>query len=418
MPMPRSRPRFTWRRRGGADGAEDGCADGCATARTTTGRTGIARAATTPATGRPEPSTERPELSGLMGRAEVPVLSTRGRRLIARRRVLVTGAGGTVGSALCRQIARSAPQTLCLLDGDAARLERLRLELGHLPDDDRITVVHLDVRDREHLNRLFGEARPELVFHTAGRTGVRTLEDDPCEGVAINVLGTRHVVEASVRHRAERLVFVSSDKAADPASVFGATKRLGELVLQQAAGAATRFAAVRIGDVIGAPGPLLPTLAGRLARNEPISIPHPQVARHFMTVAEASGLILEAAALAEEAETFALDTGGPVPVVDLVHRFAEQLHSSEVTIRFSGLGSGEKLTEKAFSDSEHRVPTAHPKIWATYPAPPPADLLLLLDRLFAAAGRGDDEQVLLLLRRLLPEYRPVRRPRPPDGGSR
>lgn len=137
-----------------------------------------------------------------------------------------------------------------------------------------------------------------------------------------------------------------------------------------------------------------------------MTVPHPAAARNFMTVEEAAGLLLEAAALAEEAETFALDVGRPVPVVDLVHRYAEQLRLPEVTIRFSGLGPGEKLAEKAFADSERRIRTVHPKIWATRPAPPPAGLPALLDALEAAAGAGDARRVRMLLRRLLPEYRP------------
>jgi FlaA1/EpsC-like NDP-sugar epimerase len=228
------------------------------------------------------------------------------------------------------------------------------------------------------------------------------------------------VVEAAVRLGARRVVLVSTDKAADPASVLGATRRLAEVVAQTAAGGPTRFATVRLGNLIGPPGSLLSELAGRIPRNEAVTLAHPEVARHFMTVEEAAGLVLEAAALAEEAETFVLDMGFPMPVVELVHRYAEQLCLPEVTIRFSGLGPGEKLTEKVFSDGERRVRTAHPRIWATRPAPPPPGLARLLDALYEAADQGDDTEVRLLLRRLLPEYHPIRRPGPPftpSGGT-
>ncbi|NVI90114.1 SDR family NAD(P)-dependent oxidoreductase [Actinomadura sp. BRA 177] len=354
-------------------------------------------------------------LALLMGRDEVVMARHRGRRLVRGRRVLVTGACGTVGRALCHQVGRLEPAALTLLDRDAGGLERLAGELAG------VTPAQADVRDEQRVDEVVEAARPDLVFHTAGRNELTEVERDPCRGVAHNVLGTRHVLDAAVRYGAERVVFVSSDKAADPTSVFGATMRLGELLLRTATPGPTCFAAVRVGNVIGEAGPLLSLLAHRITSGEIVTITHPEVARHFMTVQEAAGLLIEAAAMAEEAETFVLDMGLPVPVVDLVHRYAEQLRLPEVTIRFSGLGPGEKLAEKAFADSERRIRTAHPKIWATRPAAPPAGLPQLLDELEAAAGTGDDDAVRLLLRRLLPEYHPVRRPEPveppPPGPS-
>ncbi|NKZ06974.1 SDR family NAD(P)-dependent oxidoreductase [Actinomadura latina] len=355
--------------------------------------------------GAPAPVPVSP-LALLMGRDEVVMARHRGRRLVRGRRVLVTGACGTVGRALCHQVGRLEPAALTLLDRDGEGLARLEGELAG------VTPARADVRDERRVDQVIGAARPDLLFHTAGRNELADVERDPCRGVAHNVLGTRHVLDAAVRHGAERVVFVSSDKAADPTSVFGATMRLGELLLRTATPGPTCFAAVRVGNVIGEAGPLLSLLAHRISSGEIVTITHPEVARHFMTVEEAAGLLIEAAAMAEEAETFVLDMGRPVPVVDLVHRYAEQLRLPEVTIRFSGLGSGEKLAEKAFADSERRIRTAHPKIWATRPAAPPAGLPQLLDELEAAARAGDDGAVRLLLRRLLPEYHPVRRPGP------
>ncbi|MFB4306179.1 SDR family NAD(P)-dependent oxidoreductase [Actinomadura sp. GTD37] len=353
-------------------------------------------------------------LALLMGRDEVVMARHRGRRLVRGRRVLVTGACGTVGRALCHQVRRLEPAALALLDRDGDGLAGLARELDR-HDLDGVTLAEADVRDARRVDRIIEEARPDLLFHTAGRNELAEVERDPCRGVAHNVLGTRHLIDAALRHGVERLVFVSSDKAADPTSVFGATMRLGELLLRTATPGPTCFAAVRVGNVIGEAGPLLSLLAHRISSGEVVIITHPEVARHFMTVEEAAGLLIEAAAMAEEAETFVLDMGRPVPVVDLVHRYAEQLRLPEVTIRFSGLGSGEKLAEKAFADSERRIRTAHPKIWATRPAAPPAGLPQLLDELEAAAGARDDGAVRLLLRRLLPEYHPVRRPEPAEA---
>jgi FlaA1/EpsC-like NDP-sugar epimerase len=181
-------------------------------------------------------------------------------------------------------------------------------------------------------------------------------------------------------------------------------------VPQTYAGGATRFAAVRIGDVLGTPGSLSAALAGRIARNKAIAIAHPDLAGRFMTIEESAGLVLEAAALAETAETFVLDVGRPVPVVDLVHRYAEQLRVPAVSIRFGGLGPGERLAEPAFSAAERPLPTAHPNVLAAGPVPVPAVLPLLLESLYLAAARGDEETTRVMLRRLLPEYRPAARP--------
>ncbi|GAA2596103.1 SDR family NAD(P)-dependent oxidoreductase [Actinomadura fulvescens] len=360
----------------------------------------------------PAPPAEASPLALLMGRDEVVLAGRRGHRLVAGRRVLVTGACGTVGSAFCHQVKNLDPAALCLVDRDGARLRHLGQEMTGTLDAERVMLAETDVSERDAVDDVFRAARPELVFHTAGQNELAKVELRPSRGVTANVLGTRHVVDASVLHGVARMVFVSSDKAADPTSVLGATMRLGELLTQGAIGGPTCFAAVRIGNVIGEPGALLSTLAHRISSHEVVTITHPEVARHFMTVTEAAGLLLEAAALAEEAETFVLDMGSPVPVIELVHRYAEQLRLPEVTIRFSGLGPGEKLAEKTFADSERRIRTAHPKIWATRPAPPPAGLPQLLDALCDAARGGDDDEVRLLLRRLLPEYHPVRRPRP------
>ncbi|TMR00302.1 NAD-dependent epimerase/dehydratase family protein [Actinomadura soli] len=339
-----------------------------------------------PDAGAPVPASP---LALLMGRDEVDLAGPRGRVLVRGRRVLVTGACGAVGRALCDQLERLEPAELCA-----------------------VTVSEMDVRDAGRVDRVIEDARPDLLFHTAARDGLADVEGDPCGGVADNVLATRHVIDGAVRHGVRRLVFVSSDKAAVPTSVLGATMRLGELLLRTATGGPTCFAAVRVGSVIGEAGPPLSLLADRIASRQVVTITHPEAARHLMTVEEAAGLLIEAAAMAEEAETFVLDMGRPVPVIDLVHRYAQQLRLPEVTIRFSGLGPGEKLAEQAFADSERRIRTAHPKIWATRPAAPPAGLPQLLDELDAAAGAGDADAVRLLLRRLLPEYHPVRRPEP------
>ncbi|RJL30869.1 polysaccharide biosynthesis protein [Bailinhaonella thermotolerans] len=353
---------------------------------------------------------QRLSLPRLIGREEVHVASERARQLITGRRVLVTGAGGSIGSELCRQVKRHGPSALYLLDHDESNLHQLHLQLNGSGLLDSNEIIIADIRDRNRIDQLFAELRPELVFHAAAHKHLPLLERHPCEGVKTNVLGTQHLVEAAQKYDVERFVLISTDKAADPASVLGATKRLSELVVQAAADGPTRVASVRFGNVLGSRGSLLSVLADQVSRSEAITVTHPDVTRFFMTIEEAAALVVEAAAMAEYAETFVLDMGDPVAIVDLVHNYTEQLNVPEVTIKFTGLRPGEKLNEKLFSETEERVPTAHPKVWATRATPPPPGLDKLLGELYDAAAINDDIRARALMRRILPEYRPAQRP--------
>ncbi len=349
-------------------------------------------------------------VESLLGRSELHVVSQKAARLISGRRVLVTGAGGSIGSELCRQISGFGPAALYLLDHDESNLHRLQLEItgSGLLDADEIIIA--DIRDRRRIDRLFAATRPELVFHAAAHKHLPLLERHPCEAVKSNVRGTHNLVDAAVRHGTSRFVLISTDKAADPTSVLGATKRLAELVVQRAAGGPVTLASVRFGNVLGSRGSFLSVLADQIARDEPVTVTHPDVSRFFMTVEEAVGLVLETAAMAEYAETFVLDMGEPVQIVNLVRNYATQLKVPNVEIRYTGLRPGEKLSEKVFSDAEERVPSAHPKIWATRRTEPPTDFAWLLDDLYAAADDGDSAGAKELLRRLVPEYQPTDRP--------
>jgi FlaA1/EpsC-like NDP-sugar epimerase len=345
-------------------------------------------------------------VEGLLGRREVHVVSQKAATLIAGRRVLVTGAGGSIGSELCRQIGCFSPESLYLLDHDESNLHRLQLEItgSGLLDADEIIIA--DIRDQRRIDQVFAATQPEVVFHAAAHKHLPLLERHPCEAVKSNVRGTQNLVDAAVKHGTSRFVLISTDKAADPASVLGASKRLAELVVQRAAGGPVTLASVRFGNVLGSRGSFLSVLADQIARDQPVTVTHPDVSRFFMTVEEAVGLVLETAAMAEYAETFVLDMGEPVQIVSLVRNYAEQLKVPHVEIRYTGLRPGEKLAEKVFSDAEERVPSAHPKIWATRCTEPPADFGPLLDRLYAAADDGDAAAAKELLRRLVPEYEP------------
>jgi FlaA1/EpsC-like NDP-sugar epimerase len=337
----------------------------------------------------------------LLGRDELIVAGTRARRFVSGRRVLVTGACGPVGARLCRRLRTLRPAALIQLDNDEDALARLTAEsaIGQ--------AAVVDMRERPQVEKLFEQARPELVLHAAGfNHDPRPLERQPCTAVRANVLGTRNLVRAAVRQDVERFVLVSTDQAAEPVSVLGATRRLAELVLQAEAGGPTCFAAVRVGSVLGAGDSPLGAIAGQLAAGRPVTVAHPDATRHLMSTREAAELVLEATAMAEDAETFALDTGPPASVLEVVGALVDGLRVPDATIRFTGLGPGERLRARSFADSEERVRTAHPLIYATRATAPAHGRNEPLAALLDAAARDADEEVRALMRRILPEYRP------------
>jgi FlaA1/EpsC-like NDP-sugar epimerase len=271
-----------------------------------------------------------------------------------------------------------------------------------LLDDESLVIA--DIRDRPRIEQLFHELKPEVVFHAAAHKHLPLLERHPCEAVKSNVLGTENLVRAALDVGVERFVLISTDKAADPVSVLGATKRLAELIVQANTQAPGVFAGVRFGNVLGSRGSLLSVLAEQLRAGGPVTVTHPDVTRFFMTIEEAVGLVLEAGRMAQGGEIFVLDMGEPVRIVDLVHKFAEQVNMPNVPIRFTGLRPGEKLNEALFSTTEERLPTEHARIRATVPPGQALDAVVRLPELYEAAAVNDSKVVRALLSELLPGY--------------
>jgi len=346
--------------------------------------------------------------SALLGRQERRVLHPPTRTALAGARVLVTGAGGSIGQELCRQIRSYDPAALYMLDHDESNLHGLQLELDGAALLDNPDVLIADIRDQARIQQIFQAVRPGIVFHAAAHKHLPLLERHPCEGVKSNVLGTQNLVRAALQAGADRFVLISTDKAADPRSILGATKRLAEMVVQLHATGRTQVCSVRFGNVLGSRGSFLTAVAGQLDRGDPVTVTDPEVTRFFMTVEEAVGLVLSAAPMAEYGETFVLDMGEPVRIVDLVRRYAEQLHAPDVQIRYTGLRPGEKLHETLFSGCEERLATADPAIWATRPARLPDDFSGRLGELYAAAAGGQDARVRAQLEDLMPDYTAAR----------
>ena len=343
----------------------------------------------------------------LLGRTERDIGEREGRLSVGGKRVLVTGAGGSIGSELCRQLRRFSPAALYLLDHDESNLHRLQLELSGEALLDTEEIILADIRDEKRIHRVFQDVAPQVVFHAAAHKHLPVLERHPCEGVKTNVRGTQVLLEAAQHVSTERFVLISTDKAADPVSMLGATKRLAEMLVQINGAGPMSLCSVRFGNVLGSRGSFLPTLASQLHAGGPVTVTHPDVTRYFMTTEEAVGLVLVAASMAEYGETFVLDMGEPVRIVDLVAGYAAQLNIYDYGVEFTGLRPGEKLTETLLSATEESLPTAHPRVRAAGPRSVPDDFRVGLAGLYRAAADDDAVETRRYLRAIIPEYAPA-----------
>jgi FlaA1/EpsC-like NDP-sugar epimerase len=342
--------------------------------------------------------------SDLLGRAERRILESSVKDMLAGARVLVTGAGGSIGQELCRQIRSHDPASLHMLDHDESNMHTLQLELSGRALLDSAEIIIADIRDETRIDQVFRLVRPDVVFHAAAHKHLPLLEQHPGEGVKTNVLGTQNVVRAAAKSETGHFLLISTDKAAEPRSILGATKRLAEMIVQANADGKMRVCSVRFGNVLGSRGSLLTVVRDQIERGEPVTVTDPEVTRFFMTVEEAVGLVLSAAPMGEFGETFVLDMGEPVRIVDLVRRYAEQLRVPDVKIRFTGLRPGEKLHETLFGELEAPLPTVNPAISATRPGRLPDDFASSLELLYANAANGDDDLIRARLGDLVPEY--------------
>lgn len=341
--------------------------------------------------------------------ARIDLESIRG--LFAGRAVLITGAGGSIGTELARQIVRYGPATLYLVGKGEGSIYEVLERIRPTAERTRLEPVILDVRDRDRVRRLFREARPDIVFHAAAHKHVYFMERHPDEAVGVNVIGTANVVEACEAAAVGSLVFVSTDKAVEPTSVMGATKRVAELIVREAGSRHRRpWVVVRFGNVLSSRGSVVPRFRRQLADGGPITVSHPDVRRYFMTVNEAVQLILQAAALGRSGETFVLDMGEPVRIEDLA-RDLIGLHGlqegKDIKITYTGLLPGEKMNEALFLPDETPRRSAHQSLW--YAEDPRSAQLApdALDRLVAAARAGERSAIVAELQRIVPEYRPT-----------
>ncbi len=333
--------------------------------------------------------------------------------LLEGKRVLVTGAGGSVGSELCRQIARYQPASLILFERYENGLYALDLELRMQFPKVRLVPAVGDVTVQDRVIEVLKQTNPEIVFHAAAHKHVPLMELNPKEAVRNNVFGTKTVAEAALACGIDRFVLISTDKAVNPTSVMGATKRVAEDLLQSLSHRGeTKFTVVRFGNVLGSNGSVVPLFTDQIRRGGPVTVTHPEIKRFFMTIPEAVQLVLQASHLGRGGEVFVLDMGEQVKVVDLARNMiilSGLVPDQDIQIVYSGLRPGEKLYEELFDATEQVEPTQHAKIrWAISP---PAMQSGHLDRVIAAletaVRHGDDDELICRLKEAVPTYAPA-----------
>jgi FlaA1/EpsC-like NDP-sugar epimerase len=350
----------------------------------------------------------RVELEDLLGREPVTLDAEQLRQRLTGKTVLVTGAGGSIGSELCRQIVRYRPSLLVLFDVSEFALYTLLEEfVSRMPDVPVVARVG-DVKSVGRLDTVLGEHRPDLIFHAAAYKHVPMMEEgNAWEAIRNNTLGTLRVAEAAIAHGVEEFVLISTDKAVNPTNVMGASKRLAEMVCQtlQARGR-TRFETVRFGNVLGSNGSVIPKFAEQIARGGPVTVTHPEIIRYFMSIPEASQLVLQAAVMGRGGEIFVLDMGDPVKIVDLARDMIRLAGFTEeqVPIEFTGLRPGEKLYEELLADNENTRSTHHQKVKVARAAEVPPDWLDGFRPWLEQARQLGDDEVRRDLKRWLPEY--------------
>jgi FlaA1/EpsC-like NDP-sugar epimerase len=366
------------------------------------------------------------EFEDLLGRKAVKVDLAAIASNLRNKRVLITGGGGSIGRELARQVAEFEPERLVLLDRNENSVYFVEMELRKRFPSLTLEIVIADILDRSRIVEIFRSFRPHTVFHAAAFKHVPMMELNAVEAFKNNVLGTRLVAEEARSNGCERFVLISTDKAVNPASVMGATKRLAELTVQSMNSADTRFVSVRFGNVLGSDGSVVPLFKKQIAEGGPVTVTHPDVTRYFMTIPEAVQLVLQAGAMGLGGEIFMLDMGDPIRIVELARNLIELsgfTPESDIQIVFTGLRPGEKLHEELHHSREDVAPTAHEKVLRYHDSGNPASLILtrldsLLDGFGVERRPPTDADVRWILGNLVPEFALGARSAEPDDRSR
>ncbi len=362
-------------------------------------------------------------IEDLLGRDAVTLDVERISEFLHGKRVLITGAGGSIGSELCRQVARFEPKTLCLVEQAEFNLFTIHQELrASFPEQDLRPLI-CDICDTARVNGVFDAEMPEVVFHAAAHKHVPMMEWNPGEAIKNNVFGTKKVADAAARIGSDAFVMISTDKAVNPTSIMGASKRAAEIYIQALSQhASTNFVAVRFGNVLGSAGSVIPIFKAQIEAGGPVMVTHPEMIRHFMTIPEASQLVMQAATMGNSGEILLLDMGEPVRIVDLAEeliRLSGLTPGVDIEIEFSGIRPGEKLFEELSFDAEKMTKTSHEKIFVgKLSAGEFARVDTHVDSLADVTGSTSSEEVRAALRCMVPELQePSQDPLPSGAPS-
>jgi FlaA1/EpsC-like NDP-sugar epimerase len=353
----------------------------------------------------------------LLGRSPVHLDITGIRNYVDSKTVLITGCGGSIGSELCRQVLKYQPRSIILVDASEENLFNIHMELQNIRYCRNCVAILGQVQNKQLMDDVFKKFKPQVVFHAAAYKHVPMLEKNPWEAVFNNIVGSSIVMDMSVKYHVERFVLVSTDKAVRPTNVMGASKRVTELIMQCLQGNGTRFMAVRFGNVVGSSGSVIPLFRHQIEQGGPVIVTHPEVNRFFMTIPEASQMILQAGTMGEGGEIFILRMGTPVKIVDMARdliRLSGKEPDVDIKIVFTGLREGEKLYEELITVGEDILPTGHEKVMvlrsnscfngAENPQEAKKQLYREIDELVKIASRHDSKGIKAKLKEIIPEF--------------
>ncbi len=328
-------------------------------------------------------------------------------REVVDKTILVTGAAGSIGSEICRQLMQYKPAKVVMLDQAESPMYDLQFELRNTYADqlDRMEFVIANIKDRPRIEEVFRQFHPQLVYHAAAYKHVPFMEENPYEAVYVNVFGTRNLADLSVQYGVQKFVMVSTDKAVNPTNVMGATKRMAEIYTQSRSSAQTHFVTTRFGNVLGSNGSVIPLFKKQLAAGGPLTVTHKDIIRYFMTIPEACNLVLEAGAMGEGGDIFVFDMGKPVRIYDMARKMIQLSGMQGIEIKEIGLRPGEKLYEELLATKENTIPTPHPKIMRAQVRRYPLEAI---DREYNDLWRilegMDDMQIVAKMKAIVPEF--------------
>ena len=357
---------------------------------------------------------EEVKIEDLLPRAQIDVDMDAISKMLTGRRILVTGAAGSIGSEISRQIASFNPESLILIDQAETPLHSIRLLMARDFSLVNAPTIVADICNEVVMERIFNLYRPEFVFHAAAYKHVPMMEDNPMESVRNNVFGTRVIADLSLKYGVDKFVMVSTDKAVNPTNVMGCSKRICEIYVQSLDEAVaekrieghTRYVTTRFGNVLGSNGSVIPIFQEQIKKGGPVTVTHPDIIRFFMLIPEACKLVLEAGSMGHGGEIFVFDMGKPVKIADLAHRMIQLSGANDIEIKFTGLRDGEKLYEEVLNDEEITLPTFHPKIKiAKVRQFAYSDVCIQIDRMVRDTRLGDDMLTVREMKELVPEFK-------------